>query len=52
MEALIRLVHEQPGRFRMKGPTRLQVLDEIEAGEERIEAVGRLLEQLTPDPAT
>ena len=46
VEALLRLVHESPSRYRLAGPEKLQFLDEIEDGDERIEAVARLLDRL------
>jgi len=51
VEALLALVHDEPGRFRMKGPTRLQILDAIDDGTERIEAVAGLLDRLAAPAA-
>jgi transcription-repair coupling factor (superfamily II helicase) len=46
VEALLSLVHGDPGRFRMKGPTQLQLLDGENDDGARIEAVEDLLNQL------
>ena len=46
VEALLALVHGNPARYRMKGPSRLQVLEAPENDQERIEAVESLLDRL------
>jgi transcription-repair coupling factor (superfamily II helicase) len=46
VEALLALVHGNPARFRMKGPSRLQLLDAPEDDGERIDAVAELLDRL------
>lgn len=51
VEALLDLVHGEPQRFRMQGPTRLQLLEGDEDGTRRIDRVDALLEQLATVPA-
>ncbi len=46
VDALLALVHGNPARFRLKGPTQLQILKSREDGEERIRQVVELLERL------
>jgi transcription-repair coupling factor (superfamily II helicase) len=51
VEALLELVHGDPRRFRMQGPTRLQLLEGDEDEAARIERVDALLERLAAVPA-
>ncbi|MEM1413079.1 MAG: transcription-repair coupling factor, partial [Pseudomonadota bacterium] len=46
VSALLALVHGQPKRFRMRGPTRLQILEGAESDRARIDEVRQLLERL------
>ncbi len=47
--ALLALVHGDPARYRLKGPTRLQIVDHLDAPEERVARAETLLERLTAE---
>ncbi len=46
--ALIRLIQSQPRKFKLDGPNRLRILQDLPDAESRIQAVAALLEKLAP----
>ncbi len=46
VDGLLSLVHGNPSRYRLKGPTQLQLLDGEDDDGARIEAIEQLLDQL------
>lgn len=46
VDALLKLVREQPGQFRLGGPERLLITSEIEDGAKRVERATQLLDML------
>ncbi len=49
VDALLKLVREQPGQFRLGGPERLLITSEIEDGAKRVERATQLLDTLAGD---
>ncbi len=51
VEALLKLVHGHPRRYRLGGPQKLQLLEQLDGGGERIERAAEILAQLTTGSA-
>ncbi len=47
VDALLKLIHAHPKSFRLGGPQKLQLLEQLDTGEERIARAAGILEQLT-----